>query len=624
MNHTAAGETFERNLKILRERFPSVAVQLDRIQSYGTNHSVNSSGVVEVSESVEGPVITVDGQPLDHPSKPKSGADSWVVRAISSLDLRGSGSLVVVGFGGGYHLESIVQRYDGRLIACEPSLEAFKGALRNRDLTELLHKLDKLFVGERLEDFTSISDLESAELIVRPQVVSLYPDYCNEIRRKLYAKRGLNQLNPAIAVLGPLQGGTLPICAYTHRALLANSQRSRALDMGGFNQTFSLIPNFTKDKFRTIGLQNRYLEYLSQVVLDHHEEKPFDVLVCMAQAPISFKALEELRKRGVITVLWFVEDYLRFTYWREAAQYYDFVFTIQRGECIKAIQAAGAREVHYLPTAADPDLHRPLQLSPEELRRWGSPLSFVGAGYHNRQQMFAALANMPFKIWGTEWPGCRPFDKLVQEEGRRLSPDEYIKIFNATQVNLNLHSSTERDGVDPYGDFINPRVFELAACGAFQLCDERSLLAELLTPGEEIITFSNLADLKDKIAYYLAHPEARQIIAERGRARVLREHTYTHRMQQMLEIIFQSRYEQLEFKEKNRPWAKMLKRAEIDPELQARCQAAFKRGEEPILDGLVSEVTTGTGKLTPTEQKLMFLFHVRKQMVFMQREKGDA
>lgn len=620
MNHEASSETFERNLKILRERFPAVAAQMSSIPSDGSA----PNGAIEVVYTTEGPALFCDGQPLDHPSKPRSGAESWVIRALSSLDLKRSNSLVVVGIGGGYHLESIAQRYDSSLIACEPNIEAFNSALSSRDLTALFTRVNQLFIGDKLGDFTALSDLDSAELIVRPQVATLYPDYCNEVRRKLYAKRGLNQLNPALAVLGPLQGGTLPICGYTQRALLANGQRSRALDMGGFNQTFSLIPNFTKDKYRTIGLQNKYLEYLSQVVLDHHEEKPFDILVCMAQAPISFRALEELRKRGVITVLWFVEDYLRFTYWREAAQYYDFVFTIQRGECIKAIQAAGAREVHYLPTAADPEIHRPIQLSGEEIRRWGSPLSFVGAGYHNRQQMFAALANMPFKIWGTEWPGCRPFDKLVQEEGRRLSPDEYIKIFNATQVNLNLHSSTERDGVDPYGDFINPRVFELAACGAFQLCDERSLLAEVFTPGEEIITFNNLSDLKDKISYYLEHPEARRVIAERARARVLSEHTYAHRMQQMLEIIFQSRYEQLEFKERNRPWAKMLKRSEIDPELQARCQLAFKRGEEPILDGLVADVTTGTGKLSPTEQKLMFLFHVRKQMVFMQREKGDA
>ena len=147
-------------------------------------------------------------------------------------------------------------------------------------------------------------------------------------------------------------------------------------------------------------------------------------------------------------MLWFVEDYQRFKTWEVLAPYYDYIFTIQRGACLEAIRAAGCPEVHYLPTAFDPFVHGPLELSPEEQARWGSEISFVGAGYHNRQQMFASLANLPFKIWGTEWPECRPFDRLVQEKGRRLAPEEYIKIFNGTKINLNLHSSTERDGVE--------------------------------------------------------------------------------------------------------------------------------------------------------------------------------
>ena len=157
------------------------------------------------------------------------------------------------------------------------------------------------------------------------------------------------------------------------------------------------------------------------------------------------------------------------------AKHYDFVFTIQQGDCIEKMKAAGAGEVHYLPTACDPLFHKPLQLSEEDKARWGSPISFVGAGYHNRVQAFAGLANYPFKIWGSEWPSAKPFDRLVQEDSRRVKPEEYVKIFNATDINLNLHSSSERDGVDPSGDFVNPRTFELAACGAFQLCDERSM-----------------------------------------------------------------------------------------------------------------------------------------------------
>jgi spore maturation protein CgeB len=178
-----------------------------------------------------------------------------------------------------------------------------------------------------------------------------------------------------------------------------------------------------------------------------------------------------------------------------------------------------------------------MELSEEEKKKWGSHLSFVGAGYHNRQQMFASLANQDFRIWGSEWPTCRPFDRMVQEQARRIAPEEYIKIFNATDINLNLHSSSERDGVEPNGDFINPRTFELASCGAFQLVDERTLLPELFEVGSEVVTFNSLSDLRDKIEHYSAHPEERAAIAQRARERVLRDHTYDKRVEQMLSII---------------------------------------------------------------------------------------
>lgn len=64
----------------------------------------------------------------------------------------------------------------------------------------------------------------------------------------------------------------------------------------------------------------------------------------------------------------------------------------------------------------------------------------------------------------------------------------------------------------------------------------------------------------------------------------------------------------------------MIRRAEFDPELKMRCERAFARGEEPILDGLVADIATGQGTLTETEQKLLFLFHVRKQIVRMESE----
>ena len=88
-------------------------------------------------------------------------------------------------------------------------------------------------------------------------------------------------------------------------------------------------------------------------------------------------------------------------------------------------------------------------------------------------------------------------------------------------------------------------------------------------------------------------------------------------MKDMLSVIYASKFEQLRRREDESPWSKLLRRAEPHPELNERCKRAFTRGEEPNMDGLISDIVTGEGKLTETEQKLLFLFHIRKQIIRM-------
>lgn len=606
----ARGEIYARNAEILRDRFPAL---LERLNALPSVESEN----VSVKATVDGPVLWCGQTCLDHPEKPKAAGESWVRRSLNDLRFLRASHLIVLGFGSGYHLESLIARGTHRVSCVEPSLSVLKRALELRDVRPVLRQLVSLEVSAQCE---RLECGEQSEVLARPQVTLLDPSFATEVTKRFYARRGLSTMRPKIAVLGPLQGGTLPIGQYTTSALTALGQRVRGIDMSGFNKSYELVDSLIFDSSRRNLARQTYVETLSSMLLESFAEKPIDILICMAQAPISPRALQELRRQGVVTVLWFVEDYLRFTYWKEMAKYYDFVFTIQKGDCIEAIRAAGAGSVHYLPTACDPRFHIPMNLSEEDREKWGSPISFVGAGYHNRQQAFASLAHYPFKIWGSEWPACKPFDRMVQEASRRISPEEYIKIFNASDINLNLHSSSERDGVDPTGDFLNPRTFELASCEAFQLVDERALLAEAFVAGEEVVTFNSVADLKDKIDYYSSRPEERRRIARKGRERVLRDHTYEKRMEEMLSVVYSQAYQRLKKRQESSPWSEMIRRAEVDPELQQRCQKAFERGEEPILDGLVADITTGKGNLTETEQKLLFLFHVRKQIIRMEHE----
>ena len=158
----------------------------------------------------------------------------------------------------------------------------------------------------------------------------------------------------------------------------------------------------------------------------------------------------------------------------------------------------------------------------------------MGAGYPNRRVAFRQLLNFDFKIWGNEWDGDPVLEPYVQEGGRRVSSEECVQIFNASRINLNLHSSVDPTRLVSGGDFVNPRTFELAACGAFQLVDERTLMDESFA-ADEMARFSSLDDLRDKIGHFLGREEERTAMAARARARVLAEHTYDHRMQRLID-----------------------------------------------------------------------------------------
>jgi spore maturation protein CgeB len=84
---------------------------------------------------------------------------------------------------------------------------------------------------------------------------------------------------------------------------------------------------------------------------------------------------------------------------------------------------------------------------------------------------------------------------------------------------------------------LNCTLFEAAGCGAFQIADWKPSLPELFEPEREVVTFRTRQELKERVDYYLAHPEERQEIADRAYARAHREHTYEARFNKMFEIL---------------------------------------------------------------------------------------
>ena len=606
---SSSNEVFNKNFSVLSHKFSEVAKAVDL---------VGSTSQVELIKAESGQTVMVlNGVPLDQKDKPELTGQGWAERALNSLD-SSSERLLVLGFAGGYHLEALAEFCDAPIHVLEPSALVLKVALEQRDLSKLLERLESIsFSAEKLEQSLTSEQIASSEVMVHPQSKLLHKEEATKLSSIKWKSRSDKDLRPSIAVVGPIYGGSLPIAGYVYNALRSLGQRVHYYNLEDFCGAYQNLGKFVMNSGRKDALEAKYVEMLSDVVLEGIAEKPVDILISLAQAPLSGRALTEIRNRGIVTAMWFVEDCRRFSTWQEISKYYDYMFLIQNELFPKAVEAAGAGRGIYLPMACDPEVHKPEELTEEEKARWGSEVSFVGAGYNNRRHVFAGYANKPFKIWGTEWPACVPFNHLVQEGGRRLKPEEYIKIFNSTDINLNLHSSTERDGVDPFGDFVNPRTFELAATGAFQLTDRRELLPDLFEEGKEIATFSDTTELEEKIEYYRKHPEEREAISKAARERVLKDHTYEKRVQTMLDHIFTDKAEYLEKRIQSGPWPKTLKAAEKHPDLKEKLERVYNTGFEPTLNGLVADIQLQAGELDEVEQKLMFLHNLKSQIAYV-------
>lgn len=416
----------------------------------------------------------------------------------------------------------------------------------------------------------------------------------------------MNESRRILLVL-PMYGGSLPVGRYCENALRELGHMVETFEAPGFYGAFSALKTLRVGTDRLDYLENSFLQVVSQAVLAKVEAFAPDLVLAMAQAPLSRQALKRLRRDKVATAMWFVEDHEVFPYWQAFAPLYDLFAVIQKGDFPCKLAEAGQPNSIYLPLAADPSVHRPLELSPVERRRYGSELSFVGAGYPNRRLAFRQLAGFDLRIWGNDWDGETVLAPFLQRQGERIETDEVVKIFNATAINLNLHSSVRPGVLVGDGDFVNPRTFELAACGAFQLVDRRGLLPELFDEGE-LALFSDMEELLQAIEHFRAHPGERAAVAQRGRARVLAEHTYAHRMRTLLQHA-----EALMPERAARPsqW-----REEIPEGLRDQLDALLSRlGLSPTVafDDLVWAVRSRQGELDRLETAILFLDEWKKQ-----------
>ena len=208
------------------------------------------------------------------------------------------------------------------------------------------------------------------------------------------------------------------------------------------------------------------------------------------------------------------------------AQEFDYVFFNQvraMEEFLKitpnAMNHFMGRPVHFLPHGVEPLAYPQFEI----IKKYD--VCFIGHlqdqknynGFSRVDMLDRAFKAFPNFYFGTR-NMSRPGVNMFEDAARKFCMSKIV-------LNISI------------GDDLNMRLFESMATGSFLLTNWLPTLGDLFEDGKHLVTYKTLDELVEKAKYYLEHDEEREKIAKAGQEEVLAKHTYSHRIQTILDVI---------------------------------------------------------------------------------------
>ncbi|HEY2178553.1 MAG TPA: glycosyltransferase [Caulobacteraceae bacterium] len=169
----------------------------------------------------------------------------------------------------------------------------------------------------------------------------------------------------------------------------------------------------------------------------------------------------------------------------------------------------------YLPHAVNPHGLAPMADFAARAER----MVFVGNPTPLRRAIIEAI-NAPAALYG---PGWKRSQRHEAHPGR-LAAARAPEVLAAHRFALNIRNELN------VLTGLNQRNFQPCAAGATLLTDDQPDLAACFEPGAEVLVWRDTDELNALYAKVRREPGFAAVIAARGRARVMAEHTYAHRL----------------------------------------------------------------------------------------------
>jgi spore maturation protein CgeB len=268
--------------------------------------------------------------------------------------------------------------------------------------------------------------------------------------------------------------------------------------------------------------------FASPYIVQHAIASEPDVVIAVSAHNFNIASARTLKAAGLRTAVLMTESPYFAQFELIMASAYDVVFTNER-KCATG-NYFNHKNVHYLPHAYNPAVH-----TPDGARGTPSDVLFIGSLFPERKDL----------IGGVDWTGINFVRRGYapgQVEQDIVENEEAATLYRAARINLNHHRTTMDFGSGRYiaadvAESLNPRAYELAACGAFQIMDDSRPEARDVF-GESLVTYraGDSLDLERQLRKWLRQPDMRAEWAAAQHEAVL-PHSWTARAAQVLECI---------------------------------------------------------------------------------------
>lgn len=180
----------------------------------------------------------------------------------------------------------------------------------------------------------------------------------------------------------------------------------------------------------------------------------------------------------------------------------------------------GWNQVKYLPLAFNPKIFYPLSESTQSRE-----VVFVGNPCQERGALFNHV-HYPVTLIGPKWKNYVHLPHKIV--AKQVSLKHVANLYRHCHGVVNI-----KQGFNVVNG-VNMRSFEAPACGALLLNDDIADIHLHFKAGEEILVYRDSDELNEYLKMMHSDIDAYKIIRKRGMQRAFEEHTYLHRIKQII------------------------------------------------------------------------------------------